>query len=335
MGRRRADISAEANQSDASTGHETNVIQVVSRTFDILRCFNSYDTRLGNFEIAERCKLPRSTVSRLTQTLTGMGQLVYLPQDRKYRLGPSAIAMSISMLCGMQFRNLVRAKLQEVADRIPGTFGLVVPDQFDMVYLECARTYNAIGLNSTIGTRIAIGRTAAGLAYAVALDDIACQSLLHDMARKRPDDARELKARISEQRRFLQKNGYVVLHGRWNPHITGCSVPMWSEQYRTFLVITVGVIAAMYDEKRLHRELAPQLLQVAAEISRMSDSFDGELLVPTKMARGQVKRSSPADEKHKSHRDKHVEPAGRTGRTHSTRSLRAANGRRRQGQATA
>lgn len=332
MGRRRADISAASDQSDDATRHDAGVIQVVSRTFDILRCFNSYDARFGNLEIAERCKLPRSTVSRLTQTLTNMGQLVYLPQDRKYRLGPSAIAMSTSMLHGMQFRNLVRAKLQEVADRIPGTFGLVVPDRFDLVYLECARTYNAIGLNSTIGTRIAMGRTAAGLAYAVALDDAACQSLLRDMARERPDDARELKARMSEHRKFLQKNGYVVSHGRWNPHITGCSVPMWSEQYRTFLVITVGVVATMYDEKRLHRELAPQLLQVAAEISRMSDSFDGELLVPTKMVGVQPQQASTTG---KTRKGKPAERGGETERTRAARNLRTGNGRRRQGQATA
>lgn len=332
MGRRRAGTSAVADCTTGAAVSDTSVIQVVSRTFDILRCFDTYNLRLGNYEIAERCRLPRSTVSRLTQTLTRMGQLVYLPQDQKYRLGPSAIAMSTSMLHGMQFRSLVRAKLQEVADRIPGTFGFVVPDRFDMVYLECARTYNAIGLNSTIGTRVAIGRTAAGLAYAVALDDLSCQTLLRDMAHERPDDARELKTRIQSNRRFLQQHGYVVSHGRWNPHITGCSVPMWSEQYRTFLVVTLGVLATMYDEKRLHSELAPQVLQVASEISRMSDSFDGELLVPTRIVPAQPDRASKSNEKQ---RGKHVELAGGAGRTQAARSLRAANGRRGQGQAPA
>ena len=65
------------------------VIQVVSRAFDVLRCFDGPEQRLGNLEISLRCGLPRSTVSRLTQTLTRLGQLVYLPRDQKYQLGPA------------------------------------------------------------------------------------------------------------------------------------------------------------------------------------------------------------------------------------------------------
>jgi len=48
--------------------------------------------RLGNREIADRCSLPGSTVSRLTLTLTRIGQLIYLPQEQKYALGPHALA---------------------------------------------------------------------------------------------------------------------------------------------------------------------------------------------------------------------------------------------------
>lgn len=283
MGRKRTDALAHDNARSSGRATETEVIQVVARAFDIMRCFDGHNARLGNLEISSKCNLPRSTVSRLTQTLTRMGQLVYLPQDQKYRLGPGAIAMSTTILHGMHFRSLVRAKLQEFAERIPGTLGFVVPDRFDMVYLECARTYNAISLNSTVGTRVSIARTAAGLAYAVALDDMACESLLREMAREHPKDARELRTQIAPNREFFRKNGYVVSHGRWNPHITGCSIPMWSEQYRTFLVITFGVLSAMYDERRLHKELAPQLLDVAASISRMSDSVEGELLVTRRL----------------------------------------------------
>jgi len=62
-------------------------------------------------------------VSRLTHTLTRMGQLVYLPRDQKYRIGPSAVAMSTSMMRGLQLRNLIRLRLQDVAEQLPGTSG--------------------------------------------------------------------------------------------------------------------------------------------------------------------------------------------------------------------
>ena len=84
-------------QGGASAGPEDrHVIQVVSRAFDILRCFENRSMRLGNRDIADRCGLPRSTVSRLMLTLTQIGQLIYLPQEQKYALGPHAIAPGTS-----------------------------------------------------------------------------------------------------------------------------------------------------------------------------------------------------------------------------------------------
>ena len=48
---------------------------------------------------AAGCRDRRSRGS--THTLTRMGQLVYLPRDQKYRIGPSAVAMSTSMMRGL------------------------------------------------------------------------------------------------------------------------------------------------------------------------------------------------------------------------------------------
>ena len=125
MGRRSERLCRQGTFAGDAAG-DGDVIQVVSRAFDVLRCFEGHETRLGNLEISSRCGLPRSTVSRLTHTLTRMGQLVYLPRDQKYRIGPSAVAMSTSMMRGLQLRNLIRARLQEVAEQIPGTIGFLV-----------------------------------------------------------------------------------------------------------------------------------------------------------------------------------------------------------------
>src|SRR5881394_2609470 len=142
MGRRSERLSRHGMLASDLSG-EGDVIQVVSRAFDVVRCFEGHEARLGNLEISSRCGLPRSTVSRLTHTLTRMGQLVYLPRDQKYRIGPSAVAMSTSMMKGLQLRNLIRLRLQDVADQLPGTVGFVIPDRYHLVYLEFARAANA------------------------------------------------------------------------------------------------------------------------------------------------------------------------------------------------
>ena len=91
MGRRSERLTTQERPSCGTENRD--VIQVVSRAFDILRCFEGRSVRLGNREIADRCGLPRSTVSRLALTLTRIGQLIYLPQEQKYALDPQANAL--------------------------------------------------------------------------------------------------------------------------------------------------------------------------------------------------------------------------------------------------
>src|SRR6201981_3933642 len=192
MGRRSERLSRQGMLA-GDIGGEGDVIQVVSRAFDVLRCFEGHEARLGNLEISNRCGLPRSTVSRLTRALPRMGQLVYLPRDQKYRIGPSAVAMSTSMMKGLQLRNLIRQRLQDVAEQLPGTVGFVIPDRFHLVYLEHGRSANARGLHEVTGSRLSMASTAAGHAYVAALDVDVGDALIAEMERDYPDGSRLLK----------------------------------------------------------------------------------------------------------------------------------------------
>jgi DNA-binding IclR family transcriptional regulator len=276
MGRRSERLSRQGTFARACRS-EGDVIQVVSRAFDVLRCFEGHEARLGNLEISSRCGLPRSTVSRLTHTLTRMGQLVYLPRDQKYRIGPSAVAMSTSMTRGLQLRNLIRMRLQQVAEQLPGTVGFLIPDRFHLVYLEVGRAANAIGLSSTSGSRIAIASTAAGHAYAAALPPELCDALLADMEREMPDGAKLLRSHLENNRQALHERGYVVACGLWSAHINGLAIPLWSPQYQTYVVVTIGLLSAIYDERRLHRDVAPKLLELSAAIGAMLENGEKPL----------------------------------------------------------
>src|SRR4029078_3919110 len=195
MGRRSARLSKQGMLASDLAG-EGDVIQVVSRAFDVLRCFEGHEARLGNLQISSRCGLPRSTVSRLTHTLTRMGQLVYLPRDQKYRIGPSAVAMSTSMIRGLQLLNIIKMRLQDVADQLPGTVGFVLPDRYQMVYLEFARAANALGLYEATRSRVSMTSTAAGCAYTAALDPEIGDALIAEMEREIPESVEPTKSRI-------------------------------------------------------------------------------------------------------------------------------------------
>ena len=323
MGRRSERLSKQGMLAGDFAG-EGEIIQVVSRAFDVLRCFEGHEARLGNLEISSRCGLPRSTVSRLTHTLTRMGQLVYLPRDQKYRIGPSAVAMSTSMMKGLQLRNLIRLRLQEVAEQLPGTVGFVIPDRFHLVYLEYARSANALGLHEVTGSRISMATTAAGHAYTAALEPEIGDALLNEMDREMPDGARMLRPRIDNNRNFLREHGYVVACGLWSPHINGLAVPLWSPQYQTFVVVTIGLLSAMYDEKRLHKDVAPLMTLLGSAVGSLLEGGEGDLFnnrlerkaIPARTDNNIAKTEETNDLE------------ARTRRARSARSVRARDGRR-------
>lgn len=305
---------------------EGDVIQVVSRAFDVLRCFEGHEARLGNLEISNRCGLPRSTVSRLTHTLTRMGQLVYLPRDQKYRIGPSAVAMSTSMMKGLQLRNLIRLRLQDVAEQLPGTVGFVIPDRYHLVYLEYARAANALGLHETTGSRIAMGTTAAGHAYTAALAPDIGDAFLGEMEREVPEAAKVLRPRIESNRRFLKEHGYVVACGLWSPHINGLAVPLWSPQYQTFVVVTIGLLSAMFDEKRLHQEVAPPMIELGVAVSGLLEGAEGDIFNNRLERKPLAVRANNNSTIIKTEETNELE--ARTRRARSARSVRARDGRR-------
>jgi DNA-binding IclR family transcriptional regulator len=324
MGRRSERLSRQGLL--AGEAGEGDVIQVVSRAFDVLRCFEGAEARLGNLEISNRCGLPRSTVSRLTHTLTRMGQLVYLPRDQKYRIGPSAVAMSASMMKGAQLRNLIRQRLADVAEQLPGTVGFVIPDRFHLVYVEFARSPSALGLHEGTGSRIAMASTAAGAAYTAALPPEIGDGLIAEMEREAPEAARILKPRIEANRQSLRERGYVTACGIWSPHINGLAVPLWSPQYQTTVVVTIGLLSAMYDEARLHAEVAPLMVELGRSVGGLLEGAEGDFF-NNRLERKPVAMAIHNNNKPITSEGLNELEAG-TRRARSARSLRARDGRR-------
>lgn len=89
-----AGVSAKANWKE-----DRHFVTALARGLAILSCFRSADETLGNLEISRRCSLPKSTVSRLTHTLTRLGYLSNAPGS-KYCLGAASLALGGRNLTG-------------------------------------------------------------------------------------------------------------------------------------------------------------------------------------------------------------------------------------------
>jgi len=146
------------------------------------------------------------------------------------------------------------------------------------------------------------------------------------MEREIPEAAKLLRPRLEINRRFLREHGYVVACGLWSPHINGLAVPLWSPQYQTFVVVTIGLLSAMYDEKRLHKEVAPPMRELGAAVGGLLEGADGELF-GNRLERKTLPVPPHNNNKIIKAEDMNELEAG-TRRSRSARSVRARDGRR-------
>jgi hypothetical protein len=100
---------------------------------------------------------------------------------------------------------------------------------------------------------------------------------------------------------------------------------MWSPQYQTYVVVTIGLLSAMYDEKRLHKEVAPRLVELGAAIGSMLEGADGDIF-SNRLERKQLPVPTHNNKIIKTEDKNELEAGAR--RPRPARSVRAGDGRR-------
>jgi DNA-binding IclR family transcriptional regulator len=140
-------------------------VTALARGLQVMAAFRPGESALSNLEIAKRTGLPKSTVSRLTYTLTTLG---YLSQDEHsgfYRLGVALLALGSVVLASYDIRQVAGPLMREFALENNVSISLAMRDGTDMVYLETYRSQSRVSVQLTVGSRVPIATTAIGRAF--------------------------------------------------------------------------------------------------------------------------------------------------------------------------
>jgi DNA-binding IclR family transcriptional regulator len=246
---------------------QARLVQGLSRGLSVLRAFTPGDTSLSNTEIAERTLLPKSTVSRLTQTLTGFGYLSYLPCAGRYALGPGIVALCHSLLASMPFRLAAKPVLQELANfsRLPVSLG--TRDQLDILYIETAHRRGTRPARFDLGARMPIDTTSIGRAYLCALEAAERQMVLQRLRRERPRTAWALIRRnLDEAFTSVAARGFCCSFGDWRTDVYGVAAPVSAASGLAF-AINCGGPPSHVSREFLEGEMGPRLVAAAARIA--------------------------------------------------------------------
>jgi DNA-binding IclR family transcriptional regulator len=248
-------------------GGDSRLVQGLARGLTVLRAFRPGESSLSNTEIAARTGLPKPTVSRLTQTLTALGYLSYLPRLGHYTLGAAVVGLCHSLLAGMPYRIAARPILQDLADfsRLPVSLG--ARDQLDMLYIETARHAGARPARFDLGSRLPIEVTAMGRAYLFGLPERERDILLDRIRRRYGRNGwRDVQTGIERALNSLAARGFCLSAGEWRPDVVGVGVPVVTAD-GAVLAINCGGPPFEVSVKQMEEEIGPRLAHAASLIA--------------------------------------------------------------------
>lgn len=216
----------------------------LERGVDILRAFKPGSGLLGNGEIAERTGLPRSTVSRLTQTLTVCGVLEHDPEARAYRLAAAVLSMAHAMRSAHPVLPQVEPLLRDLASRHRINAGLAAPDQDEVVYLASARFNQDDPVRQiAAGQRIPMALTALGRAYLATLGRTALAGQMARLRRRHPTrwlgTARAIRQSIAD----TLDQGWCAVS--WQPGVVSVAMPLRHASAPLMINVSVTTNAAL------------------------------------------------------------------------------------------
>ena len=245
---------------------DRHFVTALARGLSVLSCFSSGEKMLGNLDIAKRCKLPKSTVSRLTYTLTKLGYLVFVEETGKYRLGTSTLALGSAMLARLDVRDLSRPLMQELADFSKAMVSLGSRDRLSMIYVGNARSSAALTLSLDVGSRIPIATTAMGRAYLALIPEREREDIMERV--KELDEVAwpAIRAGIERALEEFRTTGCVSSFGEWQTDVNAIAVPLRPGGGLPPMAINCGGPAFTLSKEFLLGEVRPKLIELVRQL---------------------------------------------------------------------
>lgn len=255
-------LSAHAHAKE-----DRHFVTALARGLEVLACFRSGSKVLGNQELATRCNLPKSTVSRLTSTLVKLGYLTHDEDSGKYALGMATMSLGVGMLAKLDIREVARPFMQQLADTTQTMVSLGVRDRLSMLYIENCRSEAALALSLDVGARIPIVTSSMGRAYLALASQQERDEIIERLSELDAWSRNEIIEGINRAVSDYRRLGCTCSFGDWQKDVNGIAVAFQLSPAQPIMVLTCGAPSTSVTAEYLLEEARPRLLEVVRKIT--------------------------------------------------------------------
>jgi DNA-binding IclR family transcriptional regulator len=246
---------------------DRHFVTALGRGLEVLASFRHGDRALGNQELSKRCELPKSTVSRLTHTLTKLGYLIYVEESAKYSLGTATLSLGSAMLARLDIRKLAHPLMQQLAEFGQCMVSLGSRDRLSMLYIDAVRGSAAVTLSLDTGARIQIITSAMGRAYLSAVPESERNEIMERVrGLTNADRWPELQQGIARALRDIRELGVCSSFGEWQKDVNAIALPVRPGGGLPPMAISCGAPAYIVSKEFLLDKVRPRLIALANEL---------------------------------------------------------------------
>jgi len=253
---------------------DRHFVTALARGLDVLSAFRSRDRMLGNQELARRCGLPKSTISRLTYTLVKHGYLEHTEDasgQPGYKLGSAVLALGSAVIARMDMRSLARPLMQDLAERSGALVALGVRDRLSMIYVETCRSEAALTLSLNVGSRIPLATTAMGRAYLAVCTDAERAPLLERIRLQNETAWPATRDRIDAALDEHARQGCCSSFGEWRDDVNAVAAAFRAPDGRSIFSINCGGPSYSLPRDLLLGDVREHLVAMAARLQGTAD----------------------------------------------------------------
>ncbi|MEO3954879.1 IclR family transcriptional regulator [Chromobacterium piscinae] len=245
-------------------------VTALARGLEVLAAFRPGEGALSNQELARRTGLPKSTVSRLSYTLTKLGYLQQEGEGGQYKLGLALLALGSAALAGYDARAAAAPLMREFALANNVSVSLALRDGSDMVYLETCRSQARVSVQLSTGSRVPLATTAIGRAYFAGLPPQEREALLPLLAERYRGDWPALRSRLLQACADYGVHGYTASFGEYESDVmaVGIHLPALLPGQPAMALNASGPAFA-FDEAAMRERVAPALRALRQRIAPM------------------------------------------------------------------
>lgn len=240
------------------------MVQSLERAFAILD--EVAQRPAGVTAIAERVRLPKSTVARLLATLEDVDAVERFDGAR-WRIGPGVAALSTAVTSERSLISIARPFLADLVAELGEDAGLGLPDGTEVLYVDQVESDNPVQVRDWTGTRAPMHAVPSGLVLLAEWPEDALAAYvsggLAALTPRTVTDQAQLRKRLAEVRR----QGYAWGLQEFAEGIDSVAAPVRDARGKAVAAIHVHGPSYRFPAAGRDDQIAGRVVSIAAAVS--------------------------------------------------------------------